>query len=81
VGVYIRVCGILFDSSSIPPIKLYFLWLTNRALSSSSNKMPAAVRRALSYAAKIEGKMSDTDAKAYIEKMEREGRLFEECWS
>uniref|UniRef100_D8Q1Z0 NADPH-dependent diflavin oxidoreductase 1 n=1 Tax=Schizophyllum commune (strain H4-8 / FGSC 9210) TaxID=578458 RepID=D8Q1Z0_SCHCM len=50
-------------------------------ISGSSNKMPAAVRSALAYAAETYGGLSADAAKAYVEKMERDGRLVEECWS
>ncbi|KAI0319420.1 riboflavin synthase domain-like protein [Amylostereum chailletii] len=50
-------------------------------ISGSSNKMPAAVRRALARAAETAGGMNETSALAYVARMEREGRLFEECWS
>ena len=43
--------------------------------------MPAAVRGALAYAAETHGGFSAEAAKAYVEKMERDGRLVEECWS
>ncbi|KAL1703452.1 hypothetical protein EV121DRAFT_208004 [Schizophyllum commune] len=50
-------------------------------ISGSSNKMPAAIRSALAYAAETYGSLSAEAAKAYVEKMERDGRLVEECWS
>ncbi|KAL1759766.1 hypothetical protein FB107DRAFT_204590 [Schizophyllum commune] len=50
-------------------------------ISGSSNKMPAAVRGALAHAAETYGDLSAEAAKAYVEKMERDGRLVEECWS
>ncbi|KAL1737831.1 hypothetical protein HDZ31DRAFT_70728 [Schizophyllum fasciatum] len=50
-------------------------------ISGSSNKMPAAVRGALAYAAEAYGGYDAEGAKAYIERLEREGRLVEECWS
>ncbi|KAA1467026.1 riboflavin synthase domain-like protein [Dentipellis sp. KUC8613] len=50
-------------------------------ISGSSNKMPTAVRVAIAGAARKEGGLSEEEAKAYVAKMEREGRLYEECWS
>ncbi|KAL1692761.1 hypothetical protein GGG16DRAFT_50760 [Schizophyllum commune] len=50
-------------------------------ISGSSNKMPAAVRSALAYAAETYGGLNADSAKAYVEMMERDGRLVEECWS
>ena len=47
----------------------------------SSNKMPAGVRAALVDIAQQEGEMGEDDARAYVARMEREDRLFEECWS
>ena len=48
---------------------------------SSSNKMPAAVRAALQQVLVSQGGKTEEDAKDYIVRMEREGRLTEECWS
>ena len=45
-----------------------------------SNKMPAGVRAALVDIAQAEGEMGE-EARDYIAGMEKEGRLFEECWS
>ncbi|KIK11297.1 hypothetical protein PISMIDRAFT_122941 [Pisolithus microcarpus 441] len=50
-------------------------------ISGSSNKMPAAVRRAISSIAEDCGKMLKEDALKFVNEMEREGRLIEECWS
>ncbi|KAI0655709.1 riboflavin synthase domain-like protein [Cubamyces menziesii] len=50
-------------------------------ISGSSNKMPAAVRAALQQVLVSEGGKTEEDAKDYIVRMEREGRLTEECWS
>lgn len=47
----------------------------------SANKMPAAVREAIQRALVSEGRMSEEDAKEYVVRMEKEGRLIEECWS
>jgi sulfite reductase alpha subunit-like flavoprotein len=47
----------------------------------SSNKMPAAVKKAIQDAAVSRGGMGDAEAKDFITTLEREGRLFEECWS
>lgn len=43
--------------------------------------MPAAVREAIQYALVSEGRMLEEDAKEYVVRMEKEGRLIEECWS
>lgn len=50
-------------------------------ISGSSNKMPAGVRAALVEIAREEGNMGEEEAHAYIVQMEKEERLFEECWS
>ncbi|KIK23483.1 hypothetical protein PISMIDRAFT_100360, partial [Pisolithus microcarpus 441] len=50
-------------------------------ISRSSNKMPAAVRRAISNIAEDCRKMLKEDALKFVNEMEREGRLIEECWS
>jgi sulfite reductase alpha subunit-like flavoprotein len=47
----------------------------------SSNKMPAGVRAALVDIAQEEGEMGEEEARAYVAQLEREERLFEECWS
>jgi hypothetical protein len=56
---------------------VYFVLTSHR----SSNKMPAGVRAALVEIAREEGKMGEEEAHAYIVQMEKEERLFEECWS
>jgi sulfite reductase alpha subunit-like flavoprotein len=43
--------------------------------------MPAGVRAALVEIAREEGKMGEEEARAYVAQMEKEERLFEECWS
>ena len=43
--------------------------------------MPAGVRAALVEIAREEGKMGEDEARAYVAQMEKEERLFEECWS
>lgn len=43
--------------------------------------MPAAVRAAIQQVIVNEGGKTEEEAKEYIVKMEREGRLTEECWS
>ena len=48
---------------------------------SSSNKMPAGVRAALVDITQTEGEMGEEEARDYVARMEKEGRLFEECWS
>jgi len=50
-------------------------------ISGSSNKMPAGVRAALADIAREEGGMGEEEARDYIARMEKEERLFEECWS
>jgi sulfite reductase alpha subunit-like flavoprotein len=47
----------------------------------SSNKMPAGVRAALVDIAREEGELGEEEARAYVVRLEREERLFEECWS
>jgi sulfite reductase alpha subunit-like flavoprotein len=70
--VYISGCA-------SPPLALYtcFVLTSHR----SSNKMPAGVRTALVEIAREEGKMGEEEAHTYIARMEKEERLFEECWS
>ena len=43
--------------------------------------MPAGVRAALVDIAREEGGMEEEEAGAYIVRLERDERLFEECWS
>ncbi|KAI0819807.1 riboflavin synthase domain-like protein, partial [Trametes gibbosa] len=50
-------------------------------ISGSSNKMPAAVRAAIQHALVSEGGMSVHGAQDFVVKMEKDGRLIEECWS
>ncbi|KAF8588109.1 riboflavin synthase domain-like protein [Ramaria rubella] len=50
-------------------------------ISGSSNKMPVAVKKAIENAAKSEGGLTDEAAKKFVSTLEREGRLFEECWN
>ncbi|KAF8479036.1 riboflavin synthase domain-like protein [Russula ochroleuca] len=50
-------------------------------ISGSSNKMPAGVRAALVDIAREEGELEEEEARAYVARLEREERLFEECWS
>ncbi|KAI6137645.1 riboflavin synthase domain-like protein [Pisolithus tinctorius] len=50
-------------------------------ISGSSNKMPAAVRGAVANIAEDCGEMPKDDALKFVNEMEREGRLIEECWS
>ncbi|KAL0952815.1 hypothetical protein HGRIS_007040 [Hohenbuehelia grisea] len=50
-------------------------------ISGSSNKMPAAVKEAVAYATENVGGQTADEAKQYVARMEREGRLIEECWS
>ena len=47
----------------------------------SSNKMPAAVKEAIAFAAETHGGFSVDEAKRYVHSMIKEGRLIEECWS
>jgi sulfite reductase alpha subunit-like flavoprotein len=47
----------------------------------SSNKMPAAVRRAIMSAVREEGGKTEEEASAYVVRLERAGRLIEESWS
>jgi sulfite reductase alpha subunit-like flavoprotein len=48
---------------------------------SSSNKMPAAVKNALRFAAETHGKLAPDAAVEFISTMEARGQLIEECWS
>ncbi|CED85372.1 NADP-dependent flavoprotein reductase [Phaffia rhodozyma] len=50
-------------------------------ISGSSNAMPRAVRAALLFCLMEIGKMTEDEGKRYMEQMEEEGRLCEECWS
>lgn len=50
-------------------------------LSRSSNKMPEAVKAAINNAAQAFGGMTEEDAQEFVSMLEREGRLYEECWS
>ncbi|KIJ54973.1 hypothetical protein M422DRAFT_221404 [Sphaerobolus stellatus SS14] len=50
-------------------------------ISGSSNKMPVAVKQAAEHAAVTVGGLSEEEAKRFVMRLEREGRLFEECWS
>ncbi|KAF7330350.1 NADPH-dependent diflavin oxidoreductase 1 [Mycena venus] len=50
-------------------------------ISGSSNKMPAAVKSALRFAAETHGKLEEAAAAEFITIMEGRGRLIEECWS
>jgi sulfite reductase alpha subunit-like flavoprotein len=43
--------------------------------------MPAGVRAALVDIAQEEGGMGEEEARTYVAGLEREERLFEECWS
>lgn len=43
--------------------------------------MLAGVRTALVDIAQEEGGMGEEEARAYVARLEREERLFEECWS
>lgn len=48
---------------------------------SSSNKMPAADKEAITYAVVTHGGYAEDEAKKYVDVMIREGRMLEECWS
>ncbi|KAJ7650639.1 riboflavin synthase domain-like protein [Roridomyces roridus] len=50
-------------------------------ISGSSNKMPAAVKDALRFAAETHGNLSPSLAEDFITGMEARGQLIEECWS
>lgn len=43
--------------------------------------MPAAVRKSIADAARICGGLGEEEAREYVERIGREGRLWEECWS
>lgn len=55
--------------------------LLSSLLCRSSNKMPAAVRQALALSAETYGSLTPEKAVDFVNTMEREGRLIEECWS
>ncbi|GJJ12772.1 hypothetical protein Clacol_007017 [Clathrus columnatus] len=48
--------------------------------SRSSNKMPSAVKQAIEHAAVAGGDYTKETAKSFVKVLEKEGRLFEECW-
>jgi len=50
-------------------------------ISGSSNKMPVAVKKAVELAALTQGGLTEDEAKLFVTGLEREGRLFEECWN
>ncbi|KAF9463400.1 hypothetical protein BDZ94DRAFT_1164084 [Collybia nuda] len=50
-------------------------------ISGSSNKMPAAVKEALSFAVEKHDGRTPEEAISYVDEMMRQGRLIEECWS
>jgi len=60
-------------------------WIVSRNarvyISGSSNKMPAAVRRAIQKVLEEQDGWSEAQSKAYVTQMELEGRWFEETWS
>jgi len=82
-----RVWGLVHDKSAwvyisgcaSRPLTLYAFFVLT--VHRSSNKMPAGVRATLTEIAREEGKMGEEEARAYIARMEKEERLFEECWS
>jgi sulfite reductase alpha subunit-like flavoprotein len=47
----------------------------------SSNKMPAGVKDALADCVSRHGGRTLEEAKEYVRRMERDGRIVEECWS
>jgi len=49
-------------------------------ISGSSNKMPAAVRGAVMFAAREEGGKTEEEAAVYVMALEKSGRLIEESW-
>ncbi|KAJ7721729.1 riboflavin synthase domain-like protein [Mycena maculata] len=52
----------------------------NVFISGSSNKMPAAVKSALCFAAEAYGNLAPDSAAEFISAMEAKGQLIEECW-
>ncbi|KAJ6448883.1 riboflavin synthase domain-like protein [Mycena sanguinolenta] len=50
-------------------------------ISGSSNKMPAAVKGALRFAAETYGNLDAAEAAEFVSAMEARGQLIEECWS
>ncbi|KAH8996771.1 riboflavin synthase domain-like protein [Lactarius akahatsu] len=72
-----RVWGLVHDKRAW----VYISGCALQSLTFFSNKMPAGVRAALVEIARDEGKMGEEEARAYVARMEKEERLFEECWS
>jgi len=71
----------IYISGYIQALSLFLCYADNFPLYSSSNKMPLGVKGAIKNAAIKEGGMTEEDADKWIAKLEREGRLVEECWS
>jgi len=80
-GAFLTIRGMVYISGWVA-IPCYHSYHTDsHQLNRTSNKMPAAVRAALADAAQTHGGMDEDKARAYISRMEREGRLYEDCWS
>lgn len=81
LGVYLRVRARSVSLLEPPAQARTYVDVVDELDDRSSNKMPAGVRAALVDIAQEEGEMGEDDARAYVARMEREDRLFEECWS
>lgn len=69
------------DSHSCCDFHVWYVFASGVASYSSANKMPAAVRKSIADAARVCGELGEDEAKEYVERVGREGRLWEECWS
>ncbi len=72
-NAYVYISGCVLNLFMIGIAKILFV--------RSSNKMPTAVKAALALCVERFGGRNADAAKEYIQAMEREGRLTEECWS
>ena len=79
-GAWVYISGCASPLSPLLLVLRASVWLTC-VVGSSSNKMPAGVRAALTDIAREEGEMGEEEARDYVARMEKEERLFEECWS
>jgi len=43
--------------------------------------MPIAVKKSVEHAAITSGGLTEVEASQFVTQLEREGRVFEECWS
>lgn len=75
--IYISQGPLVFCRSPVWSILLKKEQYSNR----SSNAMPRAVKSAILFCLTSQGTMTEERGKRYLEVMEQEGRLCEECWS